>query len=442
MSLNTTDLDFADNRMSNIARNTTHSGENLHDIPISLIVVGISVCTWIIITNAVVFLFFVTSEKARKSSVTVQLLSLSLTDMLVGICTTPVFLTPVLSLFSKYETCACIMFMYFVSQGATINHALLICIHRLIIIRRKSNAHHNNKEKLQSVLVQIMLIWFGCVVFYAIPFLVFARFGEEVVPCSLNNVFRDKYFTVTRLMSILFLLPYICTNILYVYLLVYLRRRLRTVDATQVTLNNQSADISQRGDKLDNIVMTPVENPTHIKSVLPGAFKNTNTLYLEPGPSTDRSKRNCRTIHVKEPDMNKTVKAQSTKDMKTDANEQIRGRAKEKTQKRRDISTHGINVMGASNSFSRLKKQRHVLNTIGIILISLNVFMAPLTFTPVFEFFQFGYLTRRVKFVFLAMAMLNSALNPIINVWRIIPFQENLRSKARKVANFICLVER
>ena len=80
-----------------------------------------------------------------------------------------------------------------------------------------------------------------------------------------------------------------------------------------------------------------------------------------------------------------------------------------------------------------MKLQRHALVTFGILLLSLNLFMTPLVFLDVIELLLHGYLSRDTYITFVLMAILNSALNPIINIWRIKPFRMVLMEKARKL---------
>ena len=401
----------------------------------SLIAVGVLICSWIILTNSVVFLCLVTSKKTKQIALYLQLLSLCLTDMLVGFCTIPVFLAPITSLFSKYEACACIFYMYFVSQGATLYHTLLVCIHRLLTMRRKSNV---NKESFNTTLVQISLIWIGCFIFYSIPFVAFGQFGGDVVSCSMPALFGQNYSVVTGLGSILFILPYCCINILYVYLLVYLKKRWRAihVDTTLVTSNrsNELEDIGQRGNnyEFDHCGMTHVEGPTEAKLDMHEA-KSTAILGGNPGTSKDTSKINCRTIHVKEPDIHAVQETQFVEGRESIMMRRGLRNFKANTNMQKDIGRRRIHGTHINKNRSVLKSQRRVLFTIGIILTALDVCMTPMVFLPVFENVQFEYINRSSKYVCLTMAMLSSALNPVINVSMIKPFRQGLKDTAKKV---------
>ena len=151
---------------------------------------------------------------------------LSFTDLVVGLTTTPATLFPIVFPNTRYETCALTMYMYFCAQAASLCHSLLICINRLltIILKRPTNANVTFK----TIMMQILAVWGFCLLFYVIHFLSYARFGETVKQCSTIYLFGDNEFFVFGLMTIPPLVPpQLCTNIIYVYLLMYVRKRLR-----------------------------------------------------------------------------------------------------------------------------------------------------------------------------------------------------------------------
>ena len=129
-----------------------NESKNVHDVietsvqrSIFLNNIVILISIWTVLVNGLVFVCLVSSRNVLKHNVNVQLLSLSLTDMLVGITMLSPVLAAILNLFSRSEPCSVILYMYFVAQAATIYHTFLICVHRLRVIRRKSNAKHSNK---------------------------------------------------------------------------------------------------------------------------------------------------------------------------------------------------------------------------------------------------------------------------------------------------------
>ena len=85
-----------------------------YSVPKWLVSVMYSISIWTIVANSLVFLCLVTSRKALKNKVHVQLLSLSFTDMLVGVITIP-FTWMLITMHNvKYEACAILFYTYFV----------------------------------------------------------------------------------------------------------------------------------------------------------------------------------------------------------------------------------------------------------------------------------------------------------------------------------------
>ena len=422
--------------ISNTLGNSTVPDTELIDISPWLVATGILICAWVILANSVVFLCLVTSPKTKKMSVFIQLLSLSFTDMNVGLCMIPMFLTQSTTLFFNVRACAIIIYVYFVSQGATLYHTLLVCIHRLITMKQKSNAKQDN---FNATLVQISLIWIGCLIFFGIPFPVLIKPSGDVQACSLPVIFGQNYIFATSLWGALLILPLSCVNILYVYLLASLRARLKAVHVrTARVTRTHSLELSNIGKRknkfeFDHNGLTPVVNKVETKLKTHAVVKSVGILGQEPGTSKGLSEQKCRTIHVKQANthvMNEAHSAQGTEQNMIRQDERI---FKRYSIKKTDFCRQGINVMGTNNNRLGLKTLRRVLVTVGIILTSLDVCMAPLVFFAFFENINVGYVNRSIKLLCLVMATMNSALNPVINVSMIKPFRQILFEKAKKL---------
>ena len=422
--------------ISNTFENTTVSDAELIRISPWLIATGILICSWVILANSVVFLCLVTSPKTKKISVFIQLLSLSFTDMNVGLCMIPMVLTQSTTLFSNNRACAIIIYVYFVSQGATLYHTLLVCIHRLIKMKQKSNA---KQENFNATLVQISLIWIGCLIFFGIPFPVLIKPSGDDQACSLSLIFGQNYIFAALLWGALLILPFSCVNILYVYLLAYLRARLKAVHVRTAhvtrTHSLELSNIGKRNNKFefDHNGLTPVVNKVETKLNTHAVVKSVGILGQEPGTSKGLSEQKCRTINVKQATthvMNEAHSAQGTEQNMIRQDERI---FKGYSIKETDFCRKRINVMGTNNNRLGLKTLRRVLVTVGIILTSLDVCMAPLVFFAFFEHVNVGYVNRSIKLLCLVMATMNSALNPVINVSMIKPFRQILFEKAKKL---------
>ena len=227
---NATYSDNVENTFENVTilddANINNLDASFFSLPVWLFITMISISTWIIVANSTVLFCLVTSRNALKNNVNVQLLSLSLTDLLVGITTIPGIFFPILFQNTKYETCALMMYLYIFSQSATICHTLLIGVNRLLAIKRKTNV----EDSFTTIVLQILAVWGCCFLFSGIHLLSFARFGETVERCSSVYLFGDNELVAHGSLTIPLLIPpQLCTNIIYAYLIIFIRRRSRMV---------------------------------------------------------------------------------------------------------------------------------------------------------------------------------------------------------------------
>ena len=418
---------MANDTKSNFTSNFTNV--QLEKAPTILTAVLITTGFWIIVINVLVFSCLITSRSAKKSYVNLQLLSLSVTDMLVGAFSIPVTLTfKITGSFPTYGVCASLFYLYVASQAATLNHALVICVRRLITVKRKTHNNFVIKSKYLSVFLEIVFVWTVSFVIISIPFLAYGRFGERLSSCSLNTLFADNYASAIGIFTSCLLIPHVCLNVVYLYMLVYLKRKWKQINVKDNGLSAKRVAKDNSGRPSAQTI-TPIEVIDH------------GSLHTKLSSRPDNDSNACgSTMKLNNLEVNRY---QTTRlgGIRTDASsvgstiispslarssqiEQIPGKSCETLNGRKT---------GPPSRLGGIDGQKRVLVTIGILLVILNVFMTPLSFLTLFEFLHKGYLSRSVKFVFMNMAILNSALNPIINVFRIKPFKDALKQKALKL---------
>ena len=96
---------------------------------------------------------------------------------------------------------------------------------------------------------------------------------------------------------------------------------------------------------------------------------------------------------------------------------------------KRGAETYPAITNNKNTHLGRLALQRCALVTFGILLASLNVFMTPIVSVSILDLLWHGTISHDAYLTFASMAMLNSALNPVINIWRIKPFGMVLMEK-------------
>ena len=427
---NATFIDYVDNHETTISHENNDPLANVESMstPVWLIILMISISTWIIIANGLILWCLVTSRDTLKNNVNVQLLSLSLTDMLVGISVIPGVLLPMTTQFSRYESCAILIYMYNVTQAATLCHTLLICVNRLLTIKRKSYINASTNESLKTIFIQIATVWIGCIVFYSIHFSVFSRFGKPVNQCTLLQLFEGNYLVAIGTLTIPLLVPtQLCTNIIYVHLFIYIRQRLRVVGIVQVQPKHSPDRFRLKRYRTQDKPLPSVNN-----------LGDVHTSQREQIPST--SKETDRRMGYAQ------TKVQSLSEQEVGTSTAYKSKRKGNNYPGRNFPETPLTTMErggnetlqirTNNSrLGLLERQKRVLVTFGILLISLNIFMTPLDFLGIIELLRNEPLSRRGNVVSssVIMAMLNSALNPAINLWRIKQFRLIMKEKAMSI---------
>ena len=364
-------------------------------------------CVWIVAVNTLTFLCLFFNRKTLKQFVTLQLLGLSLTDILVGLSAIPLTLTFYgTSAFSSGTICAGIMYGYVVAQVASLFHVFAICLHRFITIKyHRFNSQQYGEGMLKRILWHIVIVWFSAISLSAIPFLRFAKFGNNIEECSLNTLFGDNYLNAFAVMVVFSVTPQVGVNVVYICLFRFLSRQWSRVDNSSLTRAPISASVDQKSVKIcknvDGNIRTCNEDSRipHIqsdrhnkldvpKNLMPFKLIETDTSFktaVMPSNVIGQNNQN-----VTSPIENTKVEATS-------------------------FETGGYN----SNN-----KERDVLCTIGIVLLLLNLCMTPLNLTVLLELFHHDPLSRTVKFIFTFLALLNSGLNPIVYAVKMKPFRE------------------
>ena len=427
------------------------------------------------------------SRHALKSFVNIQMLSFSLTDLFVGVCAIPVTLTYQITIaFPYFEACAGIFYGYCISQTANLLHAFGICIHRIVIIKRCAGRKETNPDSmLRTLFLQILMIWILSVFLVSIPFGLYGRFGGKLNECSLNTLFGDNYINFVAIMDSILIIPQIGMNVVYVYMFRFLFTTWKGINAKRKQLRKSSTYscrklISYETETGADEIITENSSKSTILDFSPDKnglqeAGHTATIKLEIPANESRDNKGKQTsfkiveeIDLKHYQFNFT-RAEATLPGRTQSSDgeilflrRLRGNLNLKNRKK--VSKDYLSQMGASFSsgftidkskkhFSRLnrrasnysngrklgyRRQREVLITIGLILLVVNVFMTPLNLLVIIERISHGFLTRKVKFVIMAFALMNSALNPIIYALRIKPFRR-VFARNSKICMRLCL---
>ena len=199
--------------------------------PSVLTIILMAISAWIVLANTLILVCLVVSRKALKNFVNLQIMSFSVTDTLVGLAAIPTALTFKLA-FSLTDVgpCALVLCSYSVAQAASLYHAFVICIHRLITIKRCTGRSESNPRHMyKTLLIQVSIPWIENLLAVSLSFALFAKFGKKLPVCSLNTLFEENYIYVMTFLCINLLTPQIGMNVVYIYMLVFLLRQWKRV---------------------------------------------------------------------------------------------------------------------------------------------------------------------------------------------------------------------
>lgn len=442
-----------------------------------LVITLLLVCIWIVAINALVFVCLLMSRHALKNFVNIQMLSFSLTDMFVGVCAIPVILTyQITTAFPYFEACAGIFYGYCISQAANLFHAFGICIHRIVIIRRCAGRKETNpKSMLRKLFLQIASVWVLSVILVSIPFGLFGQFGLKLDECSLNTIFADNYIYFCACMDTVFLIPQVGMDVIYIYMFWFLFNTWRnsnpigteneTIRTRSVirsgfgVLQSRAGEVTPDTNTKDTVIdlkpdterMAIMETPTvdgesadnerNLSENIDSSTVGMNEAQVENG----RCQKEFKTRSSSDrPLLKKSKLTEDQNDSYTyDRSETFVECTNSKLRNRKGRKRfHKLNRKASNHKNDRklnFERQKDVLITIGLILLVVNVFMTPLNMLVVIELLADGFLTREVKFILMAFALMNSALNPVIYALRIKLFRKVFVRNCKKCVNLMCL---
>ena len=417
----------------------------------------------------------------------IQMLSFSLTDMLVGFSAMAAILGyHVPSAFTRYAACAGLFYGYCVAQTANLFHAFGICLHRIITIKGCAGQRETTPNSvLKTLLFHLSVIWTVSLFIVSIPFGVYGQFDKQLSECSLNSLFGEKYINFLTAMGCIFIVPQMGMNVVYIYMLKFLFNTWKNINSKQKRFPGLTMLSSNNYNNLDTPPCVDDTMPNNqTKSTTDLNFIRTE-VQPQAGETTDKRIDTIKHyIVIGDPDVNDKQKLtishpsyslteyeETYRELcRLDIIEYATGNICDsqgdpagtiyiheienehifdnipnpvsvinKDAYKNNEATSGHKVLSKSRkTFAKLKRraskhrhnkklrygrQKHVLVTIGMILIAVNVCITPLTFLSLIELLSGGLLAREVKFLFMALALINSGLNPIIYSLRIRPFR-------------------
>lgn len=210
---------------------------------------SLALFSWIIVSNLFVFICFIKHRnRLIKSTFTMQILTLSASDFLVGISALPIYATA-FSPKVSFEKCT-FRFVFFISaQTVVLFHITGICANRLLIVCQLTPQIKISKSRGRVVALHV-INWTLTLGIFSIPFVIWGKYRPHLSICSLNEIFQDNYKLYMTYILSFYSVPSVLTNAVYVAIILKLRFSSRKIflDNSQDSMKNSSSQRDQNSE--------------------------------------------------------------------------------------------------------------------------------------------------------------------------------------------------
>ena len=394
----------------------------IEEPPTIVVAALLSVTIWIIFSNLLILVCLVVSQHALKHCANLQILSLSITDMCTGVFALLLTLSyKITASFPTFEACATMWYGYSTSQAASLFYALGICIHRLLIIKRRTSKtdvlrkdiyKDIPKDTCKRMLMETILIWIISAVIVAVPFVSYGQFGKELKECSYENMFEEKSRQAAVIICVVYLIPQGCMTAVYVYIIKFLLTKWRQTNiTTPPTTGAASYSSKVNPDGSDQLPAFQPSCSTKIKT----ASLKTDSKNISNDNSVDIPQTS-----ILRPENAAVVITPLGTGVKCD-------KPSYKRNSDARINRHSY------------RRQIHALVTIGLVILVMNICITPFYCMGIIMTMMDITIKRSVRAVVICVSFMNSALNPIIYALRIKPFRKVLTVILNKCGSYLSL---
>ena len=233
------------NTTNNQSTNNTYTSVRIYGDNASPAFAGFSmICSaWIIVTNIFVLICFVKHRKImNQSTFTIQILTLSFNDLMAGISTLPVYITSFTPEIT-YEYCMFRFVLILSAQVVVLFHILGICVYRfLVVCQATSPLPRRNQGRL--IVIYVLVIWIVILIILTSAFLIWGKYRHVLSICSLNEMFQENYKTMVICSIVLFIVPAVFTNVMYLAMILrlcFIARKITPVNSYNISAPQPSS---------------------------------------------------------------------------------------------------------------------------------------------------------------------------------------------------------
>ena len=196
----------------------------------------------IAINSLVIFSLMKDRKRQLNNTFTFQLLTLSVSDVLVGLATLPVYAT-VFSTGFVYEECLCRFVVLLSAHAVEQFHIFGICVNRVSVLHQLTTPVPSRVSRKKEFVVAYLLInWVIFLTIYSVAFRIWGVYRQTLSMCSLNEMFQDNYKTYVTYSISFYIVPLVLINSIYASLILKIKLTERSQTMHALKLNPSDAD--------------------------------------------------------------------------------------------------------------------------------------------------------------------------------------------------------
>ena len=229
--------------MENISTESDNKTKLIIEDNASPVFVGFSmvVSGLIIALNSLVIFSLVKDRKRQlNNTFTFQLLTLSVSDVLVGLATLPVYATVFTSGF-VYEECLCRFVVLLSAHAVEQFHIFGICVNRVSVLHQLTTPSRISRKKV-FVVAYLLLNWVIFLTIYSVAFRILGVYRQTLFMCSINEMFQGNYKTYVTYSLSFYIVPLVLINSIYTALIIKIKLTGRSQTMYALKLNPSDAD--------------------------------------------------------------------------------------------------------------------------------------------------------------------------------------------------------
>ena len=191
-------------------------------------------CVMTILFNGSLLFCMLKNKKKQWMRNAQQIFYLILSDFIVGFLLLPRTATIFIRMSGlPFSMCATFSYILSTTNSVSFYHIMAVCIHRC---RMAIRIHVPFDVDRYNYGRESLVIWVGVLLAFVPPYIFWGRHGEILYKCRFESVFGSSDAGAQIYMLVLYVIPWITTNVLYIFVVFKVKKSLQRVHV----INNDS----------------------------------------------------------------------------------------------------------------------------------------------------------------------------------------------------------